>query len=213
MITHPFDPLKGQTLLVRFTQRVRRTLIADVTLLLEQDSYLVRIGVRWHTGAAEESWSSGADRAAPRRRPSRSCASTGPRTAMCRSRRCSTTPDCALGKNLAFTPRHVAGVRGIFQIFTPGRVAVKDGEISVKEAARLLGIPADAVYNWLRLGQVPASTRAGRWCILWDPQTQEIYRQKVAGSFRLKPKPSVECDGWPRCLWPGPTHQARDAVH
>jgi hypothetical protein len=66
------------------------------------------------------------------------------------------------GKNLRFTPRHVAGVRGIYQIFTPRTVAVQDGEISVKQAAEILGIPADAVYNWLRHGQVPALTRAGR---------------------------------------------------
>jgi hypothetical protein len=43
--------------------------------------------------------------------------------------------------------------------------------------------------NWLRHGQVPATTRAGRWCIPWDAETQEIYRHKVANSFRLKPIP------------------------
>jgi hypothetical protein len=82
-------------------------------------------------------------------------------------------------------------VRGIYQIFTPRTVAVQDGEISVKQAAQILGIDADAIYNWLRLGQVPANTRAGRWCIPWDAQTQEVYRQKVAKSFRLKPTPAA----------------------
>jgi predicted DNA-binding transcriptional regulator AlpA len=110
---------------------------------------------------------------------------------MSRSRRCSTIPGLRTGKNLRFTPRHVAAVRGIYQIFTPRTVAVQDGEISVKQAAQLLGIPADAIYNWLRLGQVPANTRAGRWCIPWDAQTQEIYRQKIANSFRLKPTPAA----------------------
>ena len=82
------------------------------------------------------------------------------------------------GKNLRFTPRHVAGVRGTYKIFTPRTVAVQDGEISVRQAAQILGIPADAIYNWLCLGQVPASTRAGRWCIPWDFETQEIYPAK-----------------------------------
>ena len=111
--------------------------------------------------------------------------------ALWHARRCVALNDAGLrtGKNLRFTPRHVAAVRGIYQIFTPRTVAVQDGEISVKQAAHLLGIPADAIYNWLRLGQVPANTRAGRWCIPWDAQTQEIYRQKVANSFRLKPTP------------------------
>lgn len=38
----------------RDRKRLLRTLIADVTLLLEQDSDIVRIGVRWHTGATDE---------------------------------------------------------------------------------------------------------------------------------------------------------------
>jgi len=54
-------------------------------------------------------------------------------------------------------------VRGVYKIFTPRTVAVQDGEISVKRAAQILGIPADAIYNWLRHGQVPARMRAGRW--------------------------------------------------
>jgi hypothetical protein len=95
------------------------------------------------------------------------------------------------GKNLRFTPRHVAGVRGIYQILTPRTMAVQDGEISVKQAAQQLGIPAGAIYNWRSHGRVPANTRAGRWCIPWDAETHEIYRQKVANSFRLKPNPPV----------------------
>jgi predicted site-specific integrase-resolvase len=70
-------------------------------------------------------------------------------------------------------------------------MAVQEGEISVKQAAQILSIPADAIYNWLRHGQVPANTRAGRWCIPWDPENREIYRQNVARSFRLKPNPPV----------------------
>jgi hypothetical protein len=60
-------------------------------------------------------------------------------------------------------------------------------------AAQILDIPADAIYNWLRLGQVPANTRAGRWCIPWDADTREVYRQKVASSFRLKSRPPAVC--------------------
>ena len=60
----------------------------------------------------------------------------------------------------------------------------------VKQAAAGLGIQADAVYNWLRHGQAPARLgSSGRWCIPWDPATQEIYRQKVANSVRLNPIP------------------------
>ncbi|MEN3304727.1 MAG: hypothetical protein V7603_929 [Micromonosporaceae bacterium] len=79
------------------------------------------------------------------------------------------------------------------KIFGPRSVAVQAGEVSVKQAAAQLGIPADAVYNWLRLGQVPARRGpSGRWCIPWDPATREVYRQKVAGSFRLNPFPPAQ---------------------
>ena len=50
----------------------------------------------------------------------------------------------------------------------------------------------DFLAMFERLGQVPARRGpSGRWCIPWDPATQEIYRQKVANSFRLKPAPPV----------------------
>jgi hypothetical protein len=54
-VTHgPLAPLVAQTTSPRDRKRLLRTLIADVTLLLEQDSDTVRIGVRWHTGASDE---------------------------------------------------------------------------------------------------------------------------------------------------------------
>ena len=83
------------------------------------------------------------------------------------------------------------GWMGLSSHATARTMAVQDGEISLKQAAQQLGIPADAIYNWLRHRRVPANTRAGRWCIPWDAETHEIYRQKVANSFRLKPNPPV----------------------
>jgi hypothetical protein len=70
------------------------------------------------------------------------------------------------GKGKPFTAGGVARVRNAHKIFGPKTVAIQTGEVSVKHAAEELGIPADAVYNWLRLGQVPARRGpAGRWCI------------------------------------------------
>ena len=45
----------------------------------------------------------------------------------------------------------------------PHAVAVQDGEVSVEQAAAELGIPAEAVYNWLQHGQVsrPPGSQAG----------------------------------------------------
>jgi hypothetical protein len=70
------------------------------------------------------------------------------------------------GKGKPFTAGGVARVRDAYKIFGPRTVAVQDGEVSVKQAAAELGIPADAVYNWLRHGQGPARRGpSGRWCI------------------------------------------------
>jgi DNA invertase Pin-like site-specific DNA recombinase len=175
----------------RDRKRLLRTLIADVTLLLEPNSDIVRVGVRWHTGAADELT---VERRGPGRTPPEALAiirDHGATHSNVQIARMLNNAGLRTGKNLRFTPRHVAGVRGIYQIFTPRTMAVQDGEISVKQAAQNLGIPADAIYNWLRLGQVPAKSRAGRWCIPWDTDTQDIYRQKVARSLRLKPNPPV----------------------
>ncbi|MET8092642.1 hypothetical protein [Micromonospora sp. NPDC005220] len=94
------------------------------------------------------------------------------------------------GKGKPRSAANVASLRHVYKIYGPRTVAVDDGEVSVKQAAAELGIPADAVYNWLRLGQVPARRGPSRrWCIPWDPATQEVYRQKIANSFRLQPRP------------------------
>jgi hypothetical protein len=96
--------------------------------------------------------------------------------------------DLRTGRGHRWTAAGVARVRASYAIYGPRTVAVQDGEVSVKQAAAELGIPADAVYNWLRPGQVPARRGpSGGWCIPWDPATQEIYRQKVDNSVRLKP--------------------------
>ncbi|WP_271190277.1 hypothetical protein [Dactylosporangium matsuzakiense] len=178
----------AETTSPRDRKRLLRSLVADVTLLPEPDAQTMRIGVRWHTGATDEL-------AVARPGPGRT-----PDAALELIRRHGATRTSAeiadllnaegltTGKGKPFTAGGVARVRDAYKIFGPRTVAVQACEVSVKQAAAELGIPADAVYNWLRLGQVPARRDpSGRWCILWDPTTREIYRQKVADSFRLKP--------------------------
>lgn len=146
-----------------------------------------QIGVRWHTGASDELT---VERRGPGRTPPEALEivqAYGATHSNVQIAKMLNDADLRTGKNLRFTPRHVAGVRGIYKTFTPRTMAVQDDEISVKQAAQILGISADAIYNWLRLGQVPANTRAGRWCIPRDAETEAVYRAKVAHSFRLKP--------------------------
>jgi hypothetical protein len=174
----------------RDRKRLLRTLIADVALLPQPDPHTIQVGVRWHTCATDML-------TIPRPGPGRT--SQAALELMRRHGATHTSAQLAdllnaagltTGKGKPFTAANMASLRHVHKVPGPRTVAVHDGEVSVKQAAAELGIPADAVYNWLRLGQVPARRGAsGRWCIPWDPATQEIYRQKVAMSFRLKPTP------------------------
>jgi hypothetical protein len=174
----------------RDRKRLLRTLISDVTLLLETDPDQVRVGVRWHTGATDELTVA---RPGPGRTPAAALELVQHHGASYTSQQIAAMLNAAgltTGKGKPFTAGGVARVRDAHKIFGPRTVAVQTGEVSVKHAAAELGIPADAVDNWLRLGQAPARRGpAGRWCIPWDAVTQEIYRQKVANSVRLKPNP------------------------
>ncbi len=172
----------------RDRKRLLRTLIADVTMLPTTDRGQCRIGVRWHTGATDEIT---VGRIGPGRTPAAALDLIRDHGATHTSAQLAELLNAAgmvTGRGHRWSKGGVARVRDVYTIHAPRTVAVRDGEISVKQAAAELGIPADAVYNWLRNGQVPARQGpGGRWCIPWDPATEAIYRQKVAASFRLKP--------------------------
>jgi len=104
-------------------------------------------GHRWHTGATDEP-------AVARPGPGRT-----PHAALEVIRRHGATHTSAeladmlnaagltTGKGKPFTAGGVARVRDAYKIFGPRTGAVQSGEVSVKQAAAELGIPADAVYN------------------------------------------------------------------
>ena len=173
----------------RDRKRLLRTLIADVTLLPEPDRDRCRIGVRWHTGATDQI-------TVARRGPGRT-----PTAAVDLVRRLGATTtddvlaaqlnaaDLTTGKGQPFTARAVHWVRAAHQIRAPRTVPLHDGEITVGEATRQLGVSASAIYYWLAHSQLPARLApSGRWCIPWDPATQAAYRAKAAASVRLKPR-------------------------
>lgn len=179
----------------RDRKRLLRTLVADVTLLPEQHKDEVRIGVRWHTGATDEIT---AGRIGPGRTPAAALDLIRRHGATHTSEQLAeilNTAGLRTGRGHRWTKGGVARVRAAYTIRGPRTVAIRNGEISVKQAAAELGIPADAIYNWLACGQVPARRGpSGRWCIPWDPDTQAIYQRKVAASFRLKPNPTRNGD-------------------
>jgi hypothetical protein len=93
----------------RDRKRLLRTLIADVTLLLEQDSDAVRIGVRWHTGATDELI---VERRGPGRTPPEPLAIVrqyGATHSNAQIAKMLNDAGLRTGKSLRFAPRHVRG--------------------------------------------------------------------------------------------------------
>jgi hypothetical protein len=179
----------------RDRKRLLRTLIADITVLPEPDPTLARIGVRWHTGATDQLT---VGRPGPGRTP--------PQALELVRRLGATTTDQELaaqlnaaglrtGKGKPFTPSRVHLIRESYQIRAPRTVPLREGEITVPDAAHRLGVSASAIYYWLDHGQLPArQAPSGRWCIPWNPDTEVAYRARVAASFRLKPRPQRVVD-------------------
>lgn len=170
----------------RDRKRLLRTLVADVTLLPADDPREARIGVRWHTGATDEVT---VHRKGPGRTPAIALEIIRRHGATRTSEQLAAelnTAGLTTGKGRPWDTAAVARVRDTYGIPAPRTAAVREGEVSIAQAAAQLGVAPKAVGNWIRKGQLPARRgAAGRWCIPWDETTQELYRQQVANSFRV----------------------------
>ena len=166
-------------------KRIIRSLIADVTLTSQPASRAVRVGIRWHTGAAEEL--------------------TVTRKARITERRC-TPPEVvqivrelgpgmdnkALAKHLAgrgfltgagqpFDADAVGSIRHYYGIGSPE--LLNPGEVTVREVASRLGVGQGAVIHWIDTGRLPARRgHSNRWCIPFSPEIEATCREWVAAS-------------------------------
>ena len=181
----------AETTSARDRKRLLRTLIADITVLPETDRAKVRVGIRWHTGATDEIL---ADRPLPpgpaARTPSAAVElirTLGPTTS---NDDLVTTLNAAghrTGKGRPFDIDAVQWVRYVHHIPTPDPLAA--GEISVAEVANRLGLSADAVYYWIKVGHLAARRGPGnRLAITWNHDVEVGCRERIASSGHLTPK-------------------------
>jgi hypothetical protein len=166
----------------RDRKRLLRTLIADVTLLPADGAGQVRIGVRWHTGATDEIT---VNRKGPGRTPTTALEIIRRHGAVRTSQQLAEQLNAAgltTGKGRPFDTAAVARIRDTYGIPAPRTAAVQDSEVSVTQAAALLGVSTKAIYYWIRHELVPVrrNTTSRRWCIPWDEETQAIYREQAA---------------------------------
>jgi len=173
----------------RDRKRLLRTLIADVTLLPETDKGTARIGISWHTGAAEEITTArhvhpGTAKKTP----------TAAAELICRIGPSTSNSDLVAALNAAghrtgtgrpFDIKAVQWARRVLDVPTPG--PLRPGEISVADAATRLDVSADAVYHWISTNDLPVRRGPGnRIAIPWTPETEKACRQRISQSHHLK---------------------------
>jgi excisionase family DNA binding protein len=172
----------------RDRKRLLRTLISDVTILPEAAPDLVRIGIRWHTGAVQEI----------------TCVANPPRSepgfvAVIRERSGHLT-DVDLAEHLntlghrtprgkVFTESSAGWTRQRYRI--PATNAVFPGEVTVPQAAAILHINDSAVYRWITTGRLPARhTAGGQLRIDWTPTVKASCQALIAASTQINPTAS-----------------------
>ena len=169
-------------------KRLLRTLIADVTLLPEPDQAKVRIGIRWHTGAADELCAARAVHpGTARRSPSPAVEMVrelGPVTPTAELAGRLNAAGLTTGHGRPFDIKAVQWIRHAYNIHAPGLYA--GTEISVAEAASRLGCSTGVIYHWVHTGQLTARRGQGsRLCIPWNDQIRDGCKELITRSARL----------------------------
>src|SRR5215472_2863873 len=178
------------TTTARDRKRLLRTLIGDVTLLPEANRGKARIGIRWHTGAADEIV---IDRPKPTGVPAPTptpatqlIRELGPVTSNAGLVAILAQRGYLTGAGRPFDTKAVQWVRHAYQIPAPS--PYDSGQISVADAARRLGCSPGVVYYWIENGQLAARrSPSGRLCIPWTPATEADCHARIASSGHLNP--------------------------
>jgi DNA invertase Pin-like site-specific DNA recombinase len=168
-------------------KRLLRALISDVTITFEPDSDQLSVGIRWRSGAAERHTV---------KRPERDTVPPATLELIARLAEDHSNTEIAAKLQAAGvrTPRgrqfdrgNVSSLRCRYKI--PSGPARRDGELTPGEIAQRLGVSNNAVYYWIRHGQLQARRGAGgRLNIPFGPDIEQGFHERVANSGHIKPK-------------------------
>jgi DNA invertase Pin-like site-specific DNA recombinase/transposase-like protein len=178
----------------RDRKRLLRTLVADVTLLPEPDFSKARVGIRWHTGAADEVVVARRQAVTEYRRTDRGAIEMARRLAHLPNNEIACRLNAAgyaTGAGRPFDNDAVASMRHYHQI--PQPELLKEGELTVAEVARRLGIDHGSVIYWIARGWL--SARRGlnnQWCVPYGPDVEAACRGRVARSAHVHVADSTE---------------------
>ena len=166
-------------------KRLLRTLVADVTLRSAYNSEIVRIGIHWRSGAAEEVL-------VPRpagRRTALGAIELVRRHRACRDEEIAAaliTAGFSTGTGRPFDVAAVRWLRHVHKIQVPSPLAPE--EVTVADVAATFGITEGVVYYWIKHGQLHArQDDRGRWCVPFSVEVKQTCRQWLVASSRIKP--------------------------
>jgi excisionase family DNA binding protein len=180
----------------RDRKRLLRSLIADVTLTSDQHGNTVRVGIRWQSGAPEEHTiqrPQGVIRPTPpealellrRLGPHRSNAEIAAEL---------NTAGLHTGTGRPFDATAISQLRSDHHM--PPQPLLRDGELTVSQVARRLGISRGAVYYWIRHGQLAARRDHGsRLCLPFPPEVEQQCRERIATSGHLPDQTKIATTG------------------
>ena len=171
-------------------KRLLRTVIADITLLPEPEHGQARIGIRWHTGASDElRVPRSVHRGTAVRSPSPAVEMVtrlGPTTDTNELAGMLNAAGMTTGHGRPFDAKAVQWIRHAYHIPAPDPYT--DGQISVADTAKRLGIGTGTVYDWIKTGKLAARRGSGnRLCIPWTKQIEAECRCRIAESAHLTP--------------------------
>ena len=98
------------------------------------------------------------------------------------------------GHGRPFDAKAVQWIRHAYHIPAPDPYI--DGQISVADTAKRLGVGTGTVYDWIKTGKLAARRGPGnRLCIPWTDRVEAECRCRVAESAHLTPRPATPKPG------------------
>lgn len=172
----------------RDRKRLLRTLIADITLLREAERSRLRIGIRWHSGAAHELSVARPGRVYQQRRTdpaaTRLARQLGPTMNNAELAAALNDAGHTTATGRAFDRVAAGNLRYYHRIPSPG--LLQRGELTVSGVATRLNVTNNTVHYWITRGLLPARRcHDGRWAIPFTDDVAEACRVRIANSRHL----------------------------
>ena len=172
----------------RDRKRLLRTLVADVSVLPESDQSRVRIGIRWHSGAADELSLLRPQSGAEQRRTDPAAIAFVREFGATRSNAeladALNAAGYTTGVGRAFDRVAVTNLRHYHGLCVEG--VLQAGEVSVNDVARRLGISYGSVNYWIKRGWLEARRApGGRWAVPFNAEIEAACRARITASRQL----------------------------